>query len=313
MMPKRSYKPLAGLLLLALAASFSAEAKKVQLQYALQKGDRFAYEIHTLQSVDQEVMGEARESLMDMTQVIQVEVVEVREDGFYELALNLSQLRISGSGIPGDVAFDSQAGNLPSILQDAMGVMETEPISLIMDQKGRVDQIRFPEGILDLVSGLADPTNPEFQLLAPVLQQWGAESSLMQAVAGFLPVYPPQKKIKTGRAWESQSSLDQMVSFGISTRTMVSEVRDQEIILSQQSAISVNEDTKSMEVNDVQMDYDLNGEKNASLTLDSQSGLLLISESVTTISGVIRISSDQIPEPFAIPLLINSTEKVRKL
>jgi hypothetical protein len=60
------------------------------------------------------------------------------------------------------------------------------------------------------------------------------------------------------------------------------------------------------------INYELMGASDGTIMLESATGLIRTSESVSTISGTISVDSPQLPSPMSIPMTIKSTEKVTR-
>ena len=118
------------------------------------------------------------------------------------------------------------------------------------------------------------------------------------------------KKIKIGKSWETITHSKQLISFKNLNVQTVTEVTDQSITLVTQVKIEQGEEGASMEVQGMEMQYELSGGKDGSYDLDPVNGLTVKAESKSSISGMISVDSPQLPAPMTIPMTVTSIEKI---
>ncbi|MBT4401865.1 MAG: hypothetical protein HOD37_20470, partial [Bacteroidetes bacterium] len=150
------------------------------------------------------------------------------------------------------------------------------------------------------------------QVYASLGSQFGTEEAIKQNLGSQFFAFP-KSKVKVGKAWESVKETKQMISMKNTIQQTITEVTADAITLTQQVKIDMGEGDETMEVQGMEMQYELSGGKDAVYELDRATGLTITGEGHTTISGIISIESPQLPTPMSIPMTIKSTDKIVRL
>lgn len=297
------------MLLMVLAVGLNAEAKKVKLQYQLEQGKTFTYEVKSNQDITQEMMGQTMGQTIESVQTFEFAVKEVLGNGDYVMEYRMKHYRMEAKTDMGDMSFDTETANTEGAMGELMNKLLMTPIEFVMKGSGEIVEFKNNEEIAALVDSLADPTNPEFQMLAPIMSHFGSDDASKQSISTMLLVYPGGK-IKSGKTWESTSTMNQMVNFVSTNVTQLSEIKGNTAILTQDNKISVGEGGTTMEQQGMEMEFELAGGKQGSFEVDMTTGLIQKASGITTITGIISIDSSQLPAPMSIPMTIKTNDEI---
>ena len=288
--------------------SFGAEAKKVDLKYQLKAGMTISYESVITQEIAQEVMGQAQNTDSETKQTITFKVIEVGEDGNYRISREIAKLAIKMSSAMGDIEFSSDDVPEEEGPWNLIKWMQEEPIIFTMTPKGNIISIEKKDEIVDRFSEMIENAGIEAQIFLNLMAQYSSEEGLKQILASFFMTFP-KEKIKVGKSWEEVSEVSQMINFINSVSTTLAEADAEKVVLSQQVKIEMGEMPEApMEMEGMEMNYEMDGGREASITLASDTGVVIKAEGITSIAGVISVDSPQLPSPMTIPMSIKSTE-----
>jgi hypothetical protein len=299
-------------LLLAIVTSLSVEAKKVQLKYVLEEGMEFTFEVVTSQDIAQEIMGQAQNSGTEISQVVAYKVLMVNPDGNYRISMKINRLKMKTVSPMGDIEFNSDDMSEDDDAFKMIGWLWDEEIIFIMTPNGEVVEVENVESFVEKSQDLVAEAGSGSQVYASLGSQFGTEEAIKQNLGSQFFAFP-KSKVKVGKAWESVKETKQMISMKNTIQQTITEVTADAITLTQQVKIDMGEGDETMEVQGMEMQYELSGGKDAVYELDRATGLTITGEGHTTISGIISIESPQLPTPMSIPMTIKSTDKIVRL
>jgi hypothetical protein len=300
------------LLVVALlaACSFQAEAKKVKLQYQLKAGDQFAYAYAISQEVAQEVMGQSIVSTVETSYVYDFKVKEALSDGAFRLTGTLLEYALSSASMQGDMKYNSVTDTIMPDFAKLTGLTLNETYQFTLSKLGVISDVLVPAGVEEKISkvmeGMQDATG---QAMAAAGNNAGSADGFMKSLKAFFTEFPVDP-VKPKSKWSDQEKVEQLVTFETATEyTMVSlsETTNEIKVVSQ---ITQADPSAGMEVQGMNMTYQLSGAMEGKFMLDAVTGMVQETNGVTLISGVISIESAELPAPMTIPMSIKSTEKV---
>lgn len=295
----------------AMSLSMALQAKKVELRYHLEKGAEINFEFITTQEISQEVMGQPQGTNSVLTQKISFKVLDILSDGNYLMQRNTTGMKIKMASPIGDMEYDSDTEMEESAFSGFSWLLKT-PVEFIMTPKGMIVEVKDAEKLAETFAEKMGNGGMESQMAAGLVSQFSNAEAIKQNVGTMLLNFP-DKKMKKGQNWEFSSTMDQMVNFKSTAITTLSEVNAETAVLVQEVKIEVGENGGKMEMEGMEMEYDLTGGKQGSYDLDLKTGCISKGEGITTISGVISIDSPQLPAPMSIPMSIKTTETITRI
>jgi len=295
---------------LILSVSLQAEAKKVKLQYKLNAGDQFKYEMTVSQDIAQEVMGQSQSTSVNTSMTYGIKVKSVTDTGDFNMEIALVAYGMSSSNPMGDLKYNSETDSVVPDFAKSMAVTLNEYYSFTLSPLGRITDVKAPEGLVDKVNKIIeDLGGAQMQMASGSAGAAATAEGFQKTLEGmFMPF--PEGGAQVKQPWELKFELNQMVAFVINAKfeLMKSTKNTNEIKLVAQ--IAQNPDSPPMEVQGMNITYELLGSKDGTSILDSEKGIINGSETKTVISGTISIDSPQLPSPMSIPMTIQSVEKI---
>ena len=123
----------------------------------------------------------------------------------------------------------------------------------------------------------------------------------------------PGGKVKVGNTWDDISETRQMVSFTNKIQNTLVEAGKETATIKQDVNVEMMELEDPIEMEGMEINYELSGRKEAAYTIDLTTGLVSTVQGVTDISGVLSIDSPQLPSPMNMPMTLKLTEEIKKL
>jgi len=298
--------------LLAMTFSITAQAKKVELRYSLEKGAEVSLILTNAQEIVQEVMGQSQATQTGQVMEMKFKVLGITQDGNFQMARVITKVKITVSSPMGDVEFDTDNIEDHNPLAGSLGWLKETPVEFVMSPFGEILEIKDADNIAEEFAEKFSGGGAESQMVMALASQFTSEDGLKQSLSMMLLKYPTTK-VKVGKPWETTSEMKQMISFKNTTSNVVNEVNADVASLSQEVKIEQGEGDNTMEMQGMEMEYELSGGKQGVFEIDLKTGLIIKGESITTISGIISIDSPQLPAPMSIPMTIKTTETISRV
>lgn len=297
---------------LILSVAVQAEAKKVKLQYQLKAGDQFKYEMIGSQDVAQDINGQSQNTAMSYSQVYEFKVTEVTPAGDFKLNVALVAFATSTTTPMGDMKYNSATDSVVPDFAKSMAVTLNEVYSFTLSPLGNITDVKVPDGIVEKVNKIIDNLGgAEMQMVSGAVSAGVTAEGFQKTMEGMMLTFP-SGGAEAKQPWEVESKTNKMISFKVLSKyeLMKSSKESNEIKVSAQ--ISQDPNSPPMEMQGMNITYELVGAKDGTLLLDPVTGLMNSGESTTSISGTISIDGPQLPSPMSIPMTIRSTEKIVK-
>ncbi len=299
------------LVLFALTLTLTTQAKKVELKYTLEKGAEISFKMVTDQDISQEVMGQSQATTTSQTQVMVFTVLDVTAEGNYLMKRKIAGLKVLVSSPMGDMEYNSDEPSADGPFKETLGWLTETPLEFVMSSSGEILEIMDAEKLAEEFTAKFSGGGVESQMVMGLAGQFSSEEGIIQSLGSMLLKYP-EGKIKIGTPWEVESKMQQVINFKNTTSIQVKEASEDEAILALDGKIELGEGDNTMEMQGMEMEYDLAGGSQGSFEVDLKTGLVIKAERITTISGVISVDSPQLPAPMSIPMTIKTTDTISR-
>jgi hypothetical protein len=182
--------------------------------------------------------------------------------------------------------------------------------SFTLSGKGEITDVQAPDGLVDKIQKELENLQGAMGVVSAA-QNPGSPETFAKTI-GQLFVKLPGEEVKPKSTWENEEKFEQMVVFNTKTSSTFVKAGGETNDLEVKTQITQADPSAGMEVQGMNITYQLSGTGAGTYNLDAKSGALVTSTMVTTISGVINIEGAQLPEPMSIPMAIKSTEKITR-
>ncbi|MCX6223514.1 MAG: DUF6263 family protein [Bacteroidia bacterium] len=297
---------------LILAAAVQAEAKKVKLQYHFKSGDQFKYEMNLSQETAQEVMGQSQITTLSNSHVYEFKVIEVTPAGDFVINVALAAFAMSTATPMGDMKYNSATDTIVPDFAKGMAVSLNEVYSFTLSPLGKITDVKAPEGIVEKVNKAMENLGGVPMQIASASAGASASAEGFQKILEGLMLSFPDGGAELKKPWEVESKTNQMISFKVLTKLELMKSSEEGNVISVKAQISQDPDSPPMDMQGMNLTFELLGAKDGTLLLDQATGLINSAETTTSMSGTISIDSPQLQSPMSIPMTIRSAEKIVK-
>lgn len=289
-----------------LIGTVQLEAKKVNLRYNFSIGQEYALEMTTSSEVDQDLMGQTQTIAFEMIYGYQFKVLDINPEGNYVVENKVVRLAMDSNSPFGDMSFDTENGEEVPANMGSMLLGWNQSYQFELTPFGEVLGVDVPEELKKKMEELAEMGDTEGLMMAGMAGGILTEEGLVAQVQGLFIKFP-DKAIKKGKSWVKEEEITNMIAFDTkSTYTLVkSNAKVHEVNMVMQ--YKQKEDAGAMEMEGMNMEYEMTGGQEGTYTLDAKTGLVQSSKSITSLSGVISIDSPQLPEAMTVPMSTKST------
>lgn len=298
-------------LLMVFAVSPEAAAQKVLLRLDLNEGDTYSYINAVDQTITQDIMG--------MNQVIKQEItfhydamIESKTDDEYQIKYTYTRaiFNMDGGPMMGVAEYDSEneEEEIPPMARGYAGLIG-QSFTATMNSLGEVGEVEGVSAMLDhMMEQFGDmPATEKANIRASMEGQFGDEGikSTIQAASPAFPV----KKVKVGKAWESEDVLQSGFKMNKSSNFVITSATDSEVMIDVTSTL-VSDPESSMETNGMNLNYDVTGDGTGSQILDRASGMVKSMTLDQNMSGEVTATGGMMGEGMTWPMSIVSTTTI---
>ncbi len=300
------------LMAVVLSVALQAEAKKVKLQYQLKTGDEFKYEMTTNQDIAQEVMGQSQNSTVNTSMTYAFKVLGSTPAGDFLMQASLFAYSLSTATPMGDMKYNSATDTVVPDFARTTSAGIGELYTFNLSPLGKITDMKEPAGLVEKINKIAN------ELGASQMQMGAASASQAFTTAGFqqtmesLLIAFPEEGAEIKKPWEEKSKINQSIAFNVVAKLELVKASPTVNELNLTAQIFPDPDAPAMEMQGMNITYELLGAKDGNMKLDAVTGLLITVDATTSISGNVSIDSPQLPSPMSIPMTIRSVEKVIK-
>lgn len=298
---------------MVLAIAAPAEAKKVKLQYKLKAGDQFKYEVRTQQDNVQEIMGQTNSTTSTSQSSYGFNVKEVTASGDMVLSVALIEYGLSAvnPGGEGEMKFNSLTDTIVPNYAKSMVALLNEYYSFTLSPFGKISNVIAPEGIVEKVNKVVESLGDQMKMGAQAVGATASAEGFQKTLEGLIISFP-EAGAETKKPWELESETNQMVAFKVVSKfEFINSSKDaNEIKMTAQ--VTQKPGTPPMEIQGMNMTFEMVGAKEGSLLLDPLTNLIKTGTYSTSISGTISIDGPQLPSPMSIPMTSLTKETITR-
>lgn len=297
---------------LVLSIGMQAEAKKVKLQYQLKAGDQFRYEMTVKQDIAQEVMGQSQTTTVNTSNTYELKVVDVTSAGVLNMTGALVAFDMSTSTPMGEMKYNSVTDTVVPDYAQSIAVTLNEIYTFSVSPLGKITNATAPAGLVEKVTKILETLGGGQMQIASAQAGAAATAEGFQKTMEALIMTFPEGGAELKQPWEEESNTNQMIAFKVRAKYELMSASKESNEIKMTAQITQDPNAPPMEMQGMNINYELLGAKEGTVQLDPATGLIKTSAAVTSISGTISIDSPQLPSPMSIPMTIRSEEKIIK-
>jgi hypothetical protein len=295
---------------LIFSMGMQAEAKKVKLQYQLKAGDKFLLERSTKQDIAQEMMGQTQSTTSNSAMTYEFNVTGINAAGDYTLTVAMVEFSMAATNPMGELKYNSATDSVVPEFAKGMSILLKEVYTMDVSTLGKITNVKAPEGMAEKINKLMEGMGAEMMAMGGgALADAATAEGVQKSMEGLITPYP-DGGADVKKPWETESKIQQMISFNTKTKYELVKASKEMNEIKVAGQIIQDPSSPPMEMQGMNITYELVGSNAGVLKSDAVTGLINTSEMVTTISGTINVDSPQLPSPMSIPMTVQMTDKV---
>jgi hypothetical protein len=296
-------------LCLFAALSSTITAQKHDLKLNLETGKTYRQNSQSEIVIKQILEGQP----FDMTMAIDGKValtVNAKEGDQYRIDVQYEEISLGMVMDGQETLYSSKSIDTNDIVSILLGAMQSNPFQLSLSEKGRVTQItninswvqpaleklsRFPE---DVVGPVIDQ----------VIKTYG-EDALRGNIELTTAIFPDQP-VEVGESWSVKTRLNGSVKADVLTKFTLTSNSQKETVIEGKADVTSDKDAPPMETAGGNVQYNLKGTLNSTLTLNARSGWISSSTYTQSLKGENIITTAFSTEPMKVPMELISEMKI---
>lgn len=282
--------------LLATTAFASCDSvskdETVNLQFNLQNGKQYVYEMVTEQTTTTDVQGMSVEMKQDMSTTATYNVLSKEGDATrVEVIYNRIKMKTSGAGMQSEFDTDNPTGNEPVYAN--LSKMVKKPFEMTINKNGEIMAMtgadKMLEGVLD--SSMGDINGMTDSMLRSMMQQ-------------SLTVYPGQP-VKPGDQWvRSYTTNIGFMKLNFKNNYTLKSVKKGIAHIDVMADISMSRPEDSSET---MLDMEITGTQNGTIDMEVATGLIKESKLEQQIKGKVSMPNLEVEAPISAKSLVTIT------
>jgi hypothetical protein len=296
----------------ALLMGMQAEAKKVKLAYHLKAGDKFTFEVTTHQDMTQEMMGQSQSIATEAITTYGFTVTDVTPEGNIKMDVALVAYAMASSSPMGEIKYNSVTDSVVPDYAKAMTLTLNEVYRVTLSPLGHILDVTAPDGIVEKVTRAMEASSGGMSDMASVSASKAASAEGFKKIVEGMFIQFPEDGVQLNTPWIVKSTIEQMIRFVTNSRYELAKSSKEGNEIKVTTALSQDPDAPPVEIQGMNMHYELVGSRDGTLVLDPETGLLKSGAGVLAVSGTISLESPQLPSPMSIPMTIKVNDKTAR-
>lgn len=299
-------KFLLGLSTLALA--FAPMAKKVDLQFKLEKGK--TYTQTTVMNT------ETKQSIQGMEQIIKQTAsaettMELKNEGsgsnIYSLWYENISMSIDQAGMKQEFSSDTTALDDVGPMSQIFASMTKKKFDADIDLKGKIKEVT---GLEEIITDATSPMGEQASMINEQISSGFGDAGLAKNLEMFTAIMP-EGAVKVGATWANEQFTASGLPLILRNTFTLKSVSDGVATIEVNSDISVDPANSTTDIQGMKASYFLEGNRTGTMQMEVKTGFVITANIDDEIVGSINLeSSPQMPDGMTIPIEMNSNTKL---
>lgn len=296
-----------GLSIAALA--FAPMAKKVQLQFKLEKGKTYTQNTLMTTVTKQTIAG--NEQVINQNAGT-ITIMELKELGngsntytlwYDNISMGISQ----GGGMT--QTFNSDTTQLASVdpMSQIFSSLTGKKFEANIDLSGKIAEVK---GLEQIISDATSPMGEQAGMIGEQISAGFGDSGLaknMEMLTAIMPAEP----VKVGSTWTNIQFTSSGLPLLVNNTYTLKSISGGKAVIDIKATISVDPDESSTELQGMKATYYMEGSRTGTLEMEVSTGFVTSADINDEIIGSISIASNaQMPDGMTIPIEMNSNTAV---
>lgn len=299
-------KLILGLSVLALA--FAPAAKKMDLNFKLEKGKTYHQTIDMNSTTKQTIQGQEQTVKQAVSSKMSMELKSEDPAGdTYTLTYENINMQVEQG--PNVQTYNSDTAALETV--DPMSRIFTgitgEKFDATFTKKGKVKKVSGLEGIIsDATSGMG----PQGQAIASQLSSSFGDDGLAKNLETLTAIMP-EKAVKVGDTWTNEQFTSSGLPLILKNTFTLKGVKDKVATIAVDGTLSIDPANASTQIQGMDATYFMDGTRSGTIRMEVETGWVKSATFKDDIAGSITLAANaQMPEGLTIPIEMKTTTTV---
>ena len=299
-----------GIILIALFNSCSSP--KVDLKLNLENGKSYLMAYQADMKMNQKIMGMSIDVIMKVDMELLFKTIGFDKDSNYIMETTYQTMNYKMNAQGQNIEFGTDKISKDSIMNKVFSLFKGKSFTMVFDKRGKIIDVQGFDSIMSSLfeNNLVEDSSKMKEVKELFNKNFG-EESIKNNFSSFFG-YFPEKGVSIGEKWNNKITINSMFAFNVDNQYEFIDSKDNLYNIGIQSNIKTDLKKSTMEVQGMEMKFDLKGTQSGFIKIDQKTGWIKESEIKQKIVGDARMSKSEIPGGgnFTIPYTIESTTKI---
>ncbi len=299
-----------GLILITLLNSCTKP--KIALKLNLEQGKSYLMGYQTDMKMNQKIMGMSIDVKMKIDMDLLFKTIGYDKDSNYIMETTYQSMNYKMNAQGQDIEFGTDKTSKDSIMSKVFSSFKGKTFTITFSKYGKIIDVQGIDSIM--TSFFNDNYFTDSTKINEIKELFGknfGEESIKNNFSSFFG-YFPEKEVSIGEKWNNNTSIKTMFALNIDNQYQLIDNKNELYNIGIQSNIKTDSKNSTMEVQGMQMKFNMKGTQTGFIKLDQKTGWIKESEIKQKIVGDASMSKSEIPGGgnFSIPYTIESTTKI---
>lgn len=282
---------------------------QVDLRLNLEEGKSYTQNTQSNASIVQNLMGQEIKIDVGLKGQMTFTVDKANQDN-YEMTVRFDNLMMSMGSLQGKTEFDSENPKEGDAYSQILSNVIGKPFNITMSKTGEIVDIKNMDQVWE--SAFADQNisaTEKAQILSQLNQTYGAKA--MKGNIEMVTAIFPESKVNLGDTWTNSVRLASGMEGELKTEYTYEGTENGLNKISGKGAIETLDKDAYLNVNGLDLKFDMTGSMNSEIKVDQSSGWIVEATINQTIDGTASMKgNEQMPNGLTIPMKINTEMNV---
>lgn len=290
----------------------SCTKPKITLKLNLEQGKTYLMGYQTDMKMNQKIMGMSIDVKMKIDMDLLFKTIGYDKDSNYIMETTYQSMNYKMNAQGQDIEFGTETIAKDSTMNKVFNAFKGKSFTITFNKFGKIINVQGIDSIM--TTFFNDNYYTDSTKINEIKELFGknfGEESIINNFSSFFG-YFPEKEVSIGEKWNNNTTIKTMFALNIDNEYQLIDNKNDLYNIGIQSNIKTDSKNSTMEVQGMQMKFEMKGTQTGYIKLDQKTGWIKESEIKQKIAGDARMSKSEIPGGgnFSIPYTVESTTKI---
>jgi hypothetical protein len=290
----------------------SCTKPKIELKLNLEQGKTYLMGYQTDMKMNQKIMGMSIDVKMKIDMDLLFKTIGYDKDSNYLMETTYKSMNYKMNAQGQDIEFGTETIAKDSTMNKVFNAFKGKSFTITFNKYGKIIDVHGIDSIM--TTFFNDNYYTDSTKINEIKELFGknfGEESIINNFSSFFG-YFPEKEVSIGEKWKNNTTIKTMFALNIDNEYQLIDNKNDLYNIGIQSNIKTDSKNSTMDVQGMQMKFEMKGTQTGYIKLDQKTGWIKESEIKQKIVGDARMSKSEIPGGgnFSIPYTVESTTKI---